>query len=86
MYLYIFIFFSIENIIYTTVPSNGMDKNNKVFLTKVQFPTGFVDIMDMHIVSTKQYTNRTNFIVDACREKLLRDQQYYGYLKKNEEQ
>ena len=63
-----------------------MDKNNKVFLTKIQFPSGFVKIMDTHISSNKQYTHRTQFIVEACREKLLRDQQYYEWLKKNQKQ
>ena len=56
---------------------------NKPFLTKTQFPTGFLEVMDAHILSNKQYTHRTQFIVEACREKVLRDQQYYEYLKKN---
>lgn len=56
------------------------------FLIKTKMPQGLITLMDTHIASCEQYTNRTHFIVEACKEKILRDQQYYEHLKKKQKQ
>ncbi len=53
---------------------------NKPVLTKVQFPPGLLNTMDTLIAFEKQYTNRTNFITEACREKIKNDKKYNKFL------
>ena len=46
--------------------------------TQITFPDGFVkNLLDPHIQSNKQYLNRSHFVLDACKEKILNDAKYY---------